>query len=32
VGAYLHFKKEGFERQLFVSLGNLDKFKVKPNF
>ena len=31
-GSYLMFKQQGFERQLFVSLTQIDEFKTKPNF
>jgi hypothetical protein len=29
-GSYLHFKNEGFEKQLFVTLKDLEPYKVKP--
>lgn len=31
-GTYLHFKKQGFELQKFVSLEQLEPFKTNPNF
>jgi hypothetical protein len=31
-GSYLMFKQQGFEKQLFVSLSQIDEFKTKPNF
>lgn len=29
-GSYLHFKSEGFERQLFLTIYDLQPFKVPP--
>lgn len=30
-GSYLHFKSQGFEKQLFMKLEQLEQFKVKPS-
>lgn len=29
-GTYLNFKEKGYERQLFVTLEQIEKFKIKP--
>jgi len=31
-GSYLHFKKQGFELQKFVTLSQLEQFKTNPSF
>ena len=31
-GKFLHFKKDGFELQIFIELSKLEKFKIKPTF
>lgn len=31
-GKFLHFKKDGFERQIFIELSKIQQFKVNPNF
>ena len=31
-GSYLMFKQQGFEKQLFVTMNQIEQFKAKPNF
>lgn len=31
-GKFLHFKKDGFERQIFIELIKIEQFKVQPTF